>query len=221
MSRFRELPNELWIITIRYATLAPGLLDVSLPDPLSLETDPESLCTETLPTKLSLALVCRRFNQISLPYLYEYTSIRSSMRLRSLTCALECSEIDISSTASRFSGLGRFVKYVELRHNPTVAGAWPFIWNADLSASFTTLCRLCPHLQIFRVEGAPLYVVNGIIESRQTFSPSTPSLQQIDWDGTFPTGTEADSLRATVMKLEQLSNLRVIKITFGGHDCND
>jgi hypothetical protein len=95
-----QLPHELWMEIIEYATYILGELDYRTYDPFHSPSarNLEQAIAQVLPTRYSFTLVSRFFHKVSLPILYQTLSITGSDRLWSI---MRC--LDANTTRSRMS----------------------------------------------------------------------------------------------------------------------
>jgi hypothetical protein len=107
MISVQTLPPELWALILRLSTFVPGVFDPSYLPPLSDE--PRSWPTirasiDMLTTKTSLSLVCKAWNTLTIPILFEHIILSRHASIESLADILS------HSTSQRPSGVGRHVK---------------------------------------------------------------------------------------------------------------
>jgi len=93
------LPPEIWILILRHATDIPGAFDTSYicawdvplrERPISAVGGPATPQHRLLllPTKLALLRVCKFWNRIATPYLYEFVSVRNLRQVENFLHAM-------------------------------------------------------------------------------------------------------------------------------------
>jgi hypothetical protein len=151
MTATQTLPSELWTLTLGLCTFVPGVFDTSYLPPLSDE--PRSWSTirasiDMLKTKTSLALVCRAWNTLMTPFLFEHIILFLPTRIEPLADLLSRKH---GSGARGPSGAGYYVKRIDLRFE--LHDGFSETWDDGIgpyATAFINILGTCPNLAIFR-----------------------------------------------------------------------
>ncbi|TFY53633.1 hypothetical protein EVG20_g10025 [Dentipellis fragilis] len=109
---FQRSPPEIWLSIFEQATFVPHAFDTGPSDPFDVPGTPIAIDPSTqvmlqsvLPTKWSLTLVCRYWNDLATPLLYQAVVIRDDHSLQSLRDTLTKRNKRMSPAGSPTDGL--------------------------------------------------------------------------------------------------------------------
>ncbi|TFY52518.1 hypothetical protein EVG20_g10517 [Dentipellis fragilis] len=103
----QRTPPEIWLSIFEQATFVPHAFDTDASDPfdvlgtpIAFDPSTQVMLQSVLATKWSLALVCRYWNNLATPLLYQAVAVRNDRGLRSLRDTLKKWTERISPTGS-------------------------------------------------------------------------------------------------------------------------
>ncbi|TFY56243.1 hypothetical protein EVG20_g9003 [Dentipellis fragilis] len=111
-SKIQHTPPEVWLSIFKQATFVPHAFDTDASDPfhvlgtpITFDPSTQVILQSALATKWSLVLVCKSWNDLATPLLYQAVAVRSDRGLQSLRDTLTKRTQRISPTGSFTSAL--------------------------------------------------------------------------------------------------------------------